>query len=64
MEMERNPSLIPIACCALYNFIRWENASDRLFGDFDVQDLVTNNEGDTINQRWRLFGDFDVQDLL
>ena len=40
--------LIPIVCCALYNFIRRENASDRLFGDFDVQDLVTNEEGDLI----------------
>ena len=39
--------LIPIACCVLHNFIRWENASDRLFEDFDVQDLVTNEEGDT-----------------
>ena len=39
--------LIPIACYVLHNFIRQENASDKLFGDFDVQDLVTNDEGDT-----------------
>ncbi|XP_024043266.1 uncharacterized protein LOC112099958 [Citrus clementina] len=43
----RKQRLIPIACCALHNFIRRENASDRLFGDFDVQDLVTNDERDT-----------------
>ncbi|KAK9232941.1 hypothetical protein WN943_023189 [Citrus x changshan-huyou] len=43
----RKQRLIPIACCTLHNFIRRENASDRLFGDFDVQDLVTNDEGDT-----------------
>ena len=28
--------LIPTACCFLRNFIRRENASDRLFEDFDV----------------------------
>ena len=38
----QNQRLIPIVCCVLHNFIRQENASDRLFGDFDVQDLVTN----------------------
>ena len=32
----RKQRLIPIACCALHNFIRRENTSDRLFGDFDV----------------------------
>ena len=43
----RKQHLILIACRVLHNFIRRENASDRLFGDFDVQDLVTNDEGDT-----------------
>ena len=43
----RKQRLIPIACCTLHNFIWRENASDRLFGDFDVQDLVINDEGDT-----------------
>ena len=38
--------LIPITCYVLYNFIRRENANYRLFGDFDVQDLITNEEGD------------------
>ena len=40
----RKQRLISIIYYALYNFIRRENASDRLFGDFDVQDLVTNDE--------------------
>ena len=33
-----------IACCVLHNSIRRENASDRLFGDIDMQNLVTNEK--------------------
>ena len=36
----RKQRLISIACYALHNFIRRENASDRLFGDFDMQDFM------------------------
>ena len=32
----------------LHNYIRRENASDRLFEDFDVQDIITKKERDTI----------------
>lgn len=31
----------------LHNFIQWKNTSDRLFEDFNVQDMVTNEEMDT-----------------
>lgn len=43
----RKQHLIPNACCILHNFIRRENASDRLFEDFDVQDMITSEKGDT-----------------
>ena len=40
----RKQYLIPIACCILHNFIRQENASGRLFENFNMQDMVTNEE--------------------
>lgn len=33
--------LIPIACCVLHNFIRREARRDRLFEEFQVEDLLT-----------------------
>lgn len=38
--------LIPIVCCVLHNFIQWEKASDRLFENFHVQDMVNKEEWD------------------
>ena len=32
--------LIPIACCVLYNFIKKETHRDKLFREFELEDLI------------------------
>ena len=39
--------LAPIACYVLHNFIQRENTRDRFFDDFEMQDMIIDDEGDT-----------------
>ena len=44
----RRQRRIPIACCVLHNFIRKEARRDRLFENFDVEDMIFEEESTTI----------------
>lgn len=37
----------PIACYVLHNLIQRENTRDRFFDDFEMQDMIIDDEGDT-----------------
>ena len=38
--------LIPIACCVLHNYIRQTSHSDRMFEEFQVEDMIIEEENE------------------
>ena len=47
----RRQRLIPNACCTIHNFIRLQHRIDRLFGQYSVEDLITNEQGLRVDQQ-------------
>ncbi|KAL6294157.1 hypothetical protein ACE6H2_002299 [Prunus campanulata] len=43
----RRQRRIPIACCVLHNFIRKEARRDRMFEEFQVEDMIIDTENTT-----------------
>ncbi|KAK3222908.1 hypothetical protein Dsin_009933, partial [Dipteronia sinensis] len=43
----RRQRLIPIACCVLHNLIRKEAHRDRLFREFELEDMIIEEEAET-----------------
>ncbi|KAK3206870.1 hypothetical protein Dsin_020916 [Dipteronia sinensis] len=43
----RRQRLIPIACCMLHNFIRKEARRDRMFREFELEDMIIEEEAET-----------------
>ncbi|KAK2658230.1 hypothetical protein Ddye_004763 [Dipteronia dyeriana] len=43
----RRQRLVSIACCVLYNFIRSQGRGDRMFREYENEDMLIEGEGET-----------------
>ena len=42
----RRQRLIPIACCVLHNFIRSQGRGDKMFKEYENEDMLIDGEGE------------------